>query len=44
MEMSKQSYIDIMSMPVSRFQSYLKWKTNLEDEKQKQMAEGVLKK
>jgi len=40
MEMSKQSYNDTMLMPVKRFQDYLKWKTDLEDEKQKMLLEG----
>jgi len=39
MEMSKQSYIDIQLMPVKRFQDYLKWKTQLEEEKQKKFEE-----
>lgn len=43
MEMSKQSYNDIMFMPVKRFQNYLKWKNDLEDEKQKLLLEGVSK-
>jgi len=41
MEMSKQSYSDTMLMPVKRFQDYLKWKTDLEDEKQKMLLEGT---
>ena len=44
MEMSKQSYPEIMNMPVTRFYNYLKWKTNLEDEKQKMVLEEVNKK
>ena len=40
MEMSNQSYSDIMSMPVKRFYSYLKWKSTIEEEKQKQIIEG----
>ena len=39
MEMSKQSYIEVMFMPVKRFQDYLKWKTQLEEEKQKRFEE-----
>ena len=41
MEMSKQPYGDVMLMPVKRFQDYLKWKTDLEDEKQKMLLEGA---
>jgi hypothetical protein len=37
--MGKQTYIDIMSMPVKRLYNYLKWKTDLEDEKQKLIEE-----
>jgi len=44
MEMSKQSYSDVMAMPVKRFQDYMKWKTDLEEEKQKMLLEGVGKK
>jgi len=39
MEMSKQSYPDTVSMPVKRLYDYLKWKTELEDEKQKLIEE-----
>jgi hypothetical protein len=39
MEMSRQSYTDAMLMPVKRFYDYLKWKTQLEEEKQKRFAE-----
>jgi len=35
MEWSKQSYNDIMLMPVKRFKDYLKWKKDYEDEKQR---------
>jgi len=42
MEMSKQSYKDIVSMPVQRFYSYLKWKSDLEEEKKKMMTEEIL--
>ena len=35
MEMSKQSYLEVMFMPVKKMYDYLKWKTDLEDEKQK---------
>lgn len=39
MEMSHQSYIDTMMMPVKRFNDYLKWKVKLEEEKQKAIEE-----
>jgi hypothetical protein len=35
MEMSKQSYPDVLTMPIQRFHSYVKWKSDLEDEKNK---------
>jgi len=41
MEMSKQSYPETMEMPVSRFYNYLKWKTDLEEEKRKMILEEV---
>lgn len=37
--MSKQSYFAVMSMPIKRFYDYLKWKSDLEEEKQKIMNE-----
>jgi len=39
MELSRQSYMEVMFMPVKRFYDYLKWKTELEEEKQKQIEE-----
>jgi hypothetical protein len=42
MEMSKQSYTEIIEMPVKRFYSYLKWKSDLEDEKKKMVAEEIM--
>lgn len=44
MEMSRQSYHDVIHMPVKRFYNYLKWKTDLEEEKQKQIQEEVVQK
>ena len=44
MEMSNQSYIEVIAMPVKRFYDYLKWKTDLEEEKKKMMEEEVHKK
>lgn len=41
MELSKQSYVEVCSMPVKRFFDYLKWKSKLEEEKQKKMAESM---
>lgn len=32
-------YLDVISMPVLRMQNYLKWKADLEEEKQKMMSE-----
>lgn len=42
MEMSKQSYDEIMKMPVQRFYGYLKWKSDLEEEKKKMIAEEII--
>jgi hypothetical protein len=39
MEMSKQSYIEIVNMPVKKFYDYLSWKIRLEEEKKKIMDE-----
>ncbi len=39
MEMSKQSYKDVIFMPIKKFYDYLKWKSDLEEEKQKIMDE-----
>jgi hypothetical protein len=44
MELSRQSYKDTMTMPVKRFYNYLKWKTDLEEEKRKMILEEVTKK
>lgn len=43
MEIGKQSYTDIMKMPIKRLYNYLKWKSDLEEEKQK-LIEEVTKK
>jgi len=43
MELSRQSYTDIVVMPVKRFHDYLKWKTDLEEEKQKRIDEETKK-
>jgi len=42
MEMSKQSYDHVIKMPVKRFYNYLKWKSDLEEEKKTMLAEQVL--
>lgn len=35
MEWSKQSYNQVMAMPVTKFKNYLKWKKDYEDERSK---------
>jgi len=40
MEFSKQSWIDIMQMPVKKLYDYLKWKTKFEEEKLKAIKES----
>lgn len=42
MEMSGQSYLDIIAMPIQRFYNYVKWKVDLEEERKKQMAEQMM--
>jgi len=37
--MGKQNYLDVISMPVKRMHNYLKWKSELEEEKQKLIEE-----
>jgi len=37
--MSGMSYSEIAAMPLKRFFDYLKWKTDLEDEKRKLVRE-----
>lgn len=39
MELGKQQYTSIIQMPIKRFNDYLKWKSDLEDEKAKLMKE-----
>ena len=43
MEMSKQSYVEVMNMPVKRLYDYLEWKVKLEEEKRKMMDEETNK-
>lgn len=40
MELSKQSYFEVILMPVKRFRNYLKWKEELEAEKEKLIMEN----
>jgi hypothetical protein len=40
MELTKQGYADTIIMPVNRFYNFLKWKADLEREKQKLMDES----
>jgi len=37
MEWSHQSYEQVMMMPAQKLSDYLKWKTNLEEEKRKML-------
>jgi len=41
MELSGQSYEQVAAMPIQRFYDYLKWKSDLEDEKQKLIKDHV---
>ena len=41
MEMSKQPYQNVVDMPVKRFYNYLKWKTDLEEDKKKAIEEQI---
>jgi len=41
MEMSRQAYVECLSMPFKRFQDYMIWKSKLEDEKQKRINEEM---
>lgn len=43
MELSGQSYIDVVNMPMQHFYEYLKWKAKLEEEKQKRIEEETKK-
>lgn len=43
MEMSKQAYQNVVDMPIKRFYNYLKWKTDLEEDKKKMMEEEIAK-
>jgi len=43
MEMSRQSYQNVTDMPIKRFYNYLKWKTDLEEDKKKTIDEEIAK-
>ena len=43
MELSGQSFVDVVHMPVKKFYDYMKWKTELEEEKQKRIDEETKK-
>lgn len=43
MEMSGMSYSEVAAMPVKKLFDYLKWKSDLEEEKRKIMKEEVKK-
>jgi hypothetical protein len=37
--MGNTDYLSIVTMPVKRFHNYIKWKTNLEEDKKKMYQE-----
>jgi len=41
MEFSRQSYGEVIAMPIKRFYDYLKWKVDLEDKKRAEMEEST---
>jgi hypothetical protein len=41
MELSRQSYNDVKSMPVKKLYDYMKWKIKLEEDKQKMIKESM---
>jgi len=41
MEMSKSTYQGVVEMPIKRFYNYLKWKTDLEEDKKKMIEEEI---
>ena len=43
MELSNQSFPDVVSMPIKKFYDYMKWKTELEEEKQRRIEEETKK-
>lgn len=42
-ELTKQGYLETIMMPVNRFYNFLKWKAELEREKQKIINENIAK-
>ncbi len=40
MEWSKQSYIEVLQMPVKKLHDYMRWKMKLEEEKEKSMEKN----
>jgi len=43
MEMSTQSYDEVLNMPVQRLYDYIKWKNKLLEDKRKMMNEQISK-
>ena len=43
MEMSKSAYPFVTEMPIKRFYNYLKWKSDLEEDKKKMVADEIAK-
>lgn len=43
MELSRSAYIFVSEMPIKRFYNYLKWKTDLEEDKKKMVNEEIAK-
>jgi len=41
MELSRQSYDQVMNMPVKKMYDYIKWKVDLEEKKQKNIEEAT---
>ena len=44
MELGKQPYSTVIEMPIQRMNKYLKWKSDLEEEKKSMMEEEIKKK
>jgi hypothetical protein len=42
-ELNKLGYLDILVMPIKRLRDLLKWKTDLEEEREKLMKEKLRK-
>ncbi len=43
MEIIKKAYNNVSEIPIKRFYNYLKWKTDLEDDKKKMVDEEIAK-